>query len=64
MLDSASDEYRETAQFCHMFDKFFDCLNTRNASEGKKKRKQDLEPYRRADDRRFEVLLNCHADNG
>ena len=64
MLESASDEYRETAKFCHMFDKFFDCLNTRNASEGKKKRKQDLEPYRRADDRRFEVLLNCHADNG
>ena len=65
MLDSASDKYGiETAKFCHMFDKLFDCLNTCNASEGKKKRKQDFEPYCQADDRHVEVVLNCHADNG
>ena len=63
MLDSASDEYGKTAKFCHMFDKFFDCLNSHNASKGKKG-KQDLETYHHVDDRRFEVILNCHADNG
>ena len=26
-------EYEETAKFCLMFDKFFDCLNTRKVKE-------------------------------
>ena len=40
-----SDERTETARFCSMFDRFFDCLNTRFAGEGKQKRKPDLYPY-------------------
>lgn len=50
-----SDDYDQTAKFCYMFDRFFDCLNTRNASEGKKKRKPDLDPYRSVNDKRFDV---------
>ena len=36
-----------------MFDWFFDCLKTRNASEGKGKRKKkpDLDPYRSVEDK-------------
>ena len=49
------DEFTETARFCHMFDKFLDCLNTRRAGEGKEKRKPDLEPYRNIEDGRFTV---------
>ena len=36
------DEFSETEKFCHMFDKFFDCLNTRQVGEGKQKCKPDL----------------------
>ncbi len=39
-------ETKETQRFCMMFDRFFDCLNVRSYSEGKKKRKPDLLPYR------------------
>ena len=35
-------EYEETAKFCLMFDKFFDCMNTRRAREGKEKSKADF----------------------
>ena len=55
MLESS--DYDETAKFCSMFDHFFDCLNTRNASEGKKKRKPDLDPYRNVEDKRFKVNI-------
>ena len=51
------DEFRETARFCQFFDKFFDCLNTRRAGEGKEKLKPDLEPYRSEKDVRFKVSL-------
>ena len=53
MLDRS--EFDETAYFCSMFDRFFDCLNTRDAKEGKKKRKPDLDPYRSIEDGRFQV---------
>ena len=49
------DEFAETSRFCLMFDKFFDCLNTRRAGEGKEKRKPDLEPYWSVNDVRFTV---------
>ena len=44
-----------------MFDRFFDCLNTHDAKEGKKKRKPDLDPYRNIKDGKFQVcdLLVC-----
>lgn len=62
------DEFTETARFCRMFDKFFDCLNTRRIGEGKEERKPDLEPYWSDKDVRFTVssmdiliLLACKA---
>ena len=54
---TGKEEFLETAKFCKMFDNFFDCLNTRRAGEGKQKRKPELEPYRSAEDGRFEVCL-------
>ena len=49
------EEFAETFKFCKMFDRFFDCLNTRLAGEGTKKRKPDLEPYSNVDDPRLDV---------
>ena len=49
------EEFEETAKFCKIFDKFFDCLNTRRSGEGREKRKPDLEPYRSDKDVRFDV---------
>ena len=51
-------QFDETAKFCEVFDKFFDCMNTRSMSEGKKKRKPDLDPYRSVDDCRLQVRIN------
>ena len=45
----------ETQRFCHIFDRFFDCFNVRSYSEGRKKRKPDLLPYRTVNDSRFKV---------
>ena len=50
-----NEEFQETARFCHMFDRFFDCLNTRRAGEGREKRKPDLEPYTSHEDERLSV---------
>ena len=69
-----NNDHEETAKFCAKFDRFFDCLNTRAAGEGKKKRKPDLDPYRSVDDKRFKVsfkvtiklifILNCFITSG
>lgn len=45
----------ETEKFCRMFDKFFDCLNTRSLLEATRKRKPDLKPYFSSKDSRLEV---------
>lgn len=45
----------ETERFCRVFDKFFDCMNTRNLEEAKKKRKPDLSGYFSGDDSRLKV---------
>ena len=45
----------ETVIFCKMFDRFFDCLNTRSLYEGSHKRKDDVKPYRSPTDQRFQV---------
>jgi hypothetical protein len=52
-----NEEHDETARFCHMFNRFFDCMNTCNMHEGKRKRNSDLEPYISIDDDRFQVNL-------
>eukprot|EP00731_Ephydatia_muelleri_P010470 Em0005g1056a len=49
-------EAAETAKFLIMFDKFFDCLNVSNCSEGHQQRKAFREPYRSADDFRLKWL--------
>lgn len=53
-----NDEYDETSTFCHMFDRFFDCFNTRSIGEGRNKRKPDLEPYTSDKDKRLDVCKN------
>lgn len=45
----------ETERFCRVFDKFFDCLNTRNLMEAKQKRKSNLRGYFSPKDSRLEV---------
>ena len=45
----------ETSKFCRMFDRFFDCMNTRRLSEGREKRKPDLNPYQSDKDPRLTV---------
>ena len=48
----------ETALFCENMDNFFDALNVRNTSEGDRKRKNFLKPYRNIDAPRFDWLQN------
>lgn len=45
----------ETEQFCRLFDRFFDMLNTRAIDEGIRRRKPDLKAYEKVDDARFQV---------
>ena len=50
-----NSDFDETSKFCRMFDKFFDCFNTRHMEEGRRNRKPDLDPYRSVNDGRFEL---------
>lgn len=45
-----------TAEFVDMIDKFFDCHNVGNYTDGKFHRKCFQQPYRSPDDFRFKVL--------
>ncbi len=47
-----------TRQFVLTFDKFFDLLNVRSPNEGKRRRKPNMEPYRKSDDPRLQVHTN------
>ena len=47
---------QKTAELCKFADKFFDCMNVRNHSEGLTKRKPFLEPYKNVNDERFTWL--------
>lgn len=49
------DQMKETIRFVTIFDKFFDCLNTRHPREGYVKRKPDLNPYKSPTDKRLKV---------
>ena len=49
-------EMAETANFCKMMDRWFDCLNGRYLDHGIKQRKSDLLPYRSVNDPRFDWL--------
>ena len=46
---------KETEQFCIVFDRFFDMMNTRAIDEGLWRRKSDLKAYEKEDDSRFQV---------
>ena len=52
-----NDETTETEAFLRMFDKFFDCVNVRTLSEGIKKKKPNLMPYRSSSDERLKVCF-------
>ena len=47
-----------TADFCQMMDKFFDCFNVCNLSEGERRHKESIVPYTRSDDIRFTWLTD------
>jgi len=49
----------ETKKFVLMFDKLFDCLNVRDLHQWVHKLKPDLKPYRKVDDKRFEVRFKA-----
>jgi hypothetical protein len=51
-----SGETEETAKFCEMVNKFFDCLNVRSTTEHTKKRNESLAPYTSSEDSRFDWL--------
>ena len=46
----------ETSLFTEMFDKFFDSLNVRNFTDGKRARKPFQDPYRSGNDFRLQVF--------
>ena len=48
-------EASETAEFCDVFDKFFDALNVSNFTNGKHHRKPFQNPYRSGTDFRLKV---------
>ena len=47
----------EREQFCRLFDRFFDMLNTRANDEGIRRRKPDMKAYEKVDDCRFQVSV-------
>ena len=51
----------ETAKFCAMFNKFFDCLNARSTKEYIKKKNIDIAPYESRGDERLKVSNVMHA---
>ena len=56
LLFFCSPDSHGTANFCLMMDKFFDCMNVRNASEHLLKAKPFLKPYKSTDDERLNWL--------
>ena len=55
ILQSKYPESSATAELCLYMDKFFDIMNVRNESEGVKKRKPFLNPFKNINDERFVV---------
>ena len=51
---------KETAKFCQIFNKFFDCLNVRCQEESMRRRKPDMRPFRDVNDPRLHVSLSCN----
>ena len=57
MLFVNDPEMVETHHFVCIFDKFFDCLNVGNFTDGKHNRKIFQQPYRSSQDFRLKVQL-------
>ena len=56
-LDSFyGQEVQGTVKFIRMFDKFFDCLNTRSLTEADRNRKPNVAPYKSPNDQRLKVI--------
>ena len=49
------DNMSATIQFCMMFDRFFDCLNSRSLDEAQRRKKPDIDAHRSQQDYRFQV---------
>lgn len=58
------DEVKETVKFIRLADRFFDCLNGHNTTEGRHHLKPDRNPYTTPDDDRFEFLKEYVAYQG
>ena len=54
-LGLGAQDTKETERFCRVFDKFIDCINTRNLKEAAQRRKPDLQPYFSPSDVRLKV---------
>ena len=52
---AGGQEASETANFVEMMDCFFDCLNVRNYTSGKRSRNPFKQPYRTSSDFRLNV---------
>ena len=48
----------EKANYCQMFDQFFDCLNVRSLEENQKKTNRFLKPYTNDNDKRFSWIID------
>ena len=58
MKQFGPEESHQTAEFCLIMDKFFDCMNVRSNKEADYTRKPYREPYKSVNDCRFNFLLN------
>ena len=56
LTHTLGDRAKETAKFAGMFDKFFDCVNVSNFTDGHHKRCIFKSPYRSASDFRLKVF--------
>ena len=54
-LSQKGPEMEATAKFVQLFDRFFDCLNVGNFTDGKRSRNPFKQPYRAASDFRLKV---------
>ena len=63
LLLSGNEEVKETATFIQLMDKFFDCMNVKNFSQGSHKRKQFQMSYKSGADSRLTVSNNSYIYN-
>lgn len=59
---TGGEEASETALFVSMMDRFFDCVNVGNYTEGKHSRNPFKQPYRSSSD--FRLRVSGSRDNG